>query len=194
MRDVPAHVVEDGEVAVAAVGAAHRLQHRVRAGLQRHVQARHHVRRVAHRLDHVVGEVPRVRRGEPDPLQPLDRTAGAQQLAERELVAELGAVGVHVLAEQGHLDDPVGDEGLTSSRMSPGRRSRSRPRSDGTMQKVQVLLQPTEMDTQPEYADWRRAGSSDGNVVRVSSNSACASWRSRARSSSLGRAPMLCVP
>ena len=37
-----------------------------------------------------------------------------------------------------------------SSRMSPGRRSRSVPRSDGTMQKVQVLLQPTEIDTQAE--------------------------------------------
>ena len=33
-----------------------------------------------------------------------------------------------------------------------------------------------------------------GNVVSVSSNSACASCRSRARSSSAGRAPMLCVP
>ena len=33
--------------------------------------------------------------------------------------------------------------------MSPGRRSASLPRSDGTMQNVQVLLQPTEIDTQP---------------------------------------------
>ena len=40
-----------------------------------------------------------------------------------------------------------------SSRMSPGRRSFSLPRSDGTMQKVQVLLHPTETDTQAEYAD-----------------------------------------
>ncbi len=69
VRDVRADVVQDREVAVAAVGAAHRLQDRVGAGLQRHVQRRHDVRRVAHRLDHVVGEVPRVRRGEPDPLQ-----------------------------------------------------------------------------------------------------------------------------
>ena len=36
----------------------------------------------------------------------------------------------------------------TSARMSPGRRSFSLPRSAGTMQKVQVLLQPTEMETQ----------------------------------------------
>ena len=57
-----------------------------------------------------------------------------------------------------------------------------------------MLLQPTEIDTQAEYGDWRRAGSRDGKVARVSSNSACASCRSRARSSSLGSAPMLCVP
>ncbi len=78
--------------------------------------------------------------------------------------------------------------------MSPGRRSFSLPRSDGTMQKVHVLLQPTEIDTHAEYGDSRRAGSREGNVVSVSSNSACASCRSRARSSSFGRAPMLCVP
>jgi hypothetical protein len=38
----------------------------------------------------------------------------------------------------------------TSASTSPGRRSFSLPRNDGTMQKVQVLLQPTEIDTQPE--------------------------------------------
>ncbi|PQM47221.1 hypothetical protein C1Y40_02593 [Mycobacterium talmoniae] len=35
-----------------------------------------------------------------------------------------------------------------SARMSAGLRSTSLPRSDGTMQNVQVLLQPTEMETQ----------------------------------------------
>jgi hypothetical protein len=32
--------------------------------------------------------------------------------------------------------------------MSVGLRSTSLPRNDGTMQKVQLLLQPTEMETQ----------------------------------------------
>ena len=83
---------------------------------------------------------------------------------------------------------------VISSRMSPGRRSFSRPRSDGTMQNVQVLLQPTEIDTHAEYGDWRRAGSRLGKVARVSSNSACASCRCRACSSRRGSAPMLWVP
>jgi hypothetical protein len=97
-------------VVIPAVGAAHRLQHGVRAGLQRHVQAGHDVRGLRHRIDHVVGEVPGVRRGETDPLQALDLPAAAQQLAERLPVTELGAVGVHVLAEQRDLEDPVRDQ------------------------------------------------------------------------------------
>jgi hypothetical protein len=37
----------------------------------------------------------------------------------------------------------------TSASTSPGLRSFSLPRSDGTMQNVHVLLQPTEIDTHP---------------------------------------------
>ena len=103
---------QDAEVALAPVGAAHRPQHRVRAGLQRHVQRVADVRRLGHRVDHVVGEVARVRGGEPDPLQPVDRAAGPQQLAERVPVAELDAVGVDVLPEQGHLEHALGDQRL----------------------------------------------------------------------------------
>ena len=51
-------------------------------------------------------------RGEPHPLQPLDLAAGAQQLGERLPVAELDAVGVDVLAEQGDLGDALGDQRL----------------------------------------------------------------------------------
>ena len=102
--------VQDGQVALPPVGAAHRLQHGVRAGLQRHVQAGHDVRGLRHRVDHVVGEVPGVRGREPDALQALDLPAAAQQFAERLPVTELGAVGVHVLAEQRDLEDPVRDQ------------------------------------------------------------------------------------
>ena len=73
---------------------------------------RHHVGGLGHRRDDVVGERRRVRAGEAHPLQALDLAAGAQQLAEREPVAELDAVGVDVLAEQGDLDDALGDERL----------------------------------------------------------------------------------
>src|SRR3712207_7056729 len=39
-----------------------------------------------------------------------DLAARAQELAERQPVAELDAVGVHVLPEQGDLTDPVVDQ------------------------------------------------------------------------------------
>ena len=62
------------------------------------------------------------------------------------------------------------------------------------MQNVQVLLQPTEMATHAAYADSRRVGSVDGNRSSDSAISTCASSRTRARSSSAGSEPMLCVP
>jgi DNA-binding SARP family transcriptional activator/Tfp pilus assembly protein PilF len=110
VRDAGPDPVQDGQVPVPAVGAAHRLEHGVRAGLQRHVQAGHDVRGLCHRVDDVVGEVLRVRRGKADALQTLDLAAAAKQFAERVPVAELGAVGVHVLAEQRDLQDAVGDQ------------------------------------------------------------------------------------
>ena len=81
-----------------------------------------------------------------------------------------------------------------SARMSPGRRSFSLPRSDGTMQKVQVLLQPTEIDTQPLWVESRRAGSVEGKTSSDSRISICALSLWRARSSRVGREPMLWVP
>jgi hypothetical protein len=71
------------------------------------VQRGHDVRRLGHRDDDVVGEVLGVRRGEAHPLEPLDVAAGAEQLAEREPVTELYAVGVDVLPEQRDLEDAI---------------------------------------------------------------------------------------
>ena len=68
------------------------------------------------------------------------------------------------------------------------------PRSAGTMQNVQVLLQPTEIDTQAAYADSRLVGSVEGKTSSDSRISTCASSCTRARSSSTGSEPMLWVP
>ena len=89
---------------------------------------------------------------------------------------------------------PSATSASTSARISPGRRSRSLPRSAGTMQKVQVLLQPTETETQAAYADSRRVGSVEGKTSSDSRISTCASCWTRARSSSTGSEPMLWVP
>ena len=68
------------------------------------------------------------------------------------------------------------------------------PRSAGTMQNVQVLLQPTLTDTQAAYGDSRRVGSVEGNTSSDSTISTWASSLCRARSSSAGSDPMLWVP
>ena len=62
------------------------------------------------------------------------------------------------------------------------------------MQNVQVLLQPTLIDTQAAYADSRLVGSVDGKTSSDSRISTCASSWTRARSSSTGSEPMLWVP
>ncbi len=62
------------------------------------------------------------------------------------------------------------------------------------MQKVQVLLHPTLIDTQPAYTDSRRVGRVDGKTCSDSAISTCARSLCRARSSSTGRASRLCVP
>jgi hypothetical protein len=89
---------------------------------------------------------------------------------------------------------PSATSASISARISPGRRSFSLPRSAGTMQNVQVLLQPTEIDTHAAYAESRLVGSVDGKTSSDSRISTCASSSARARSSSAGSEPMLWVP
>ena len=62
------------------------------------------------------------------------------------------------------------------------------------MQKVQVLLHPTEMETQAEYVESRRAGSEEGKTFSASRISTWASSLCRERSSRVGSEPMLWVP
>ncbi len=62
------------------------------------------------------------------------------------------------------------------------------------MQNVQVLLQPTLIETHAAYADSRRVGSVDGKTSSDSRISTCASPLWRARSSKVGSDPMLWVP
>ena len=134
----------------------------------------------------------RVRAGEPDPLEPVDLAASAQELAERQPVAELDAVGVNVLAQQGDLDHAVVDASAwISARTSPGRRSFSLPRRLGTMQNVQVLLQPTEIDTQAEYGDSRLVGRTDGKTLERLEDLELGLARGPCPSSRVGSEPML---
>ena len=124
----------------------------------------HHVRRPAIALDHVVGEpagcgeVNRTRRARRPTARPqqLLRTPGGPRTRRRR---ELTFWPSSVISET-----PSAISASTSARISPGRRSFSLPRRLGTMQKVQVLLQPTDTDTHAAYADSRRVGSVEGKT------------------------------
>ena len=105
----------------ASTCAASRFRIARRAGLERQVGVLADGGALGHRCDHVGPEVLRVRAREADPLDPVDRVDGAQQLGEpgADVRREVPAVRVHVLAEQRDLADAVGGE-----RRSPRRRSR----------------------------------------------------------------------
>ena len=70
-------------------------------------------------------------------------------------------------------------------------RSFSIPRNAGTMQNVQVLLQPTETETQAEKAESRLTGRVDGKCSNDSFISTCDCSSTLARSSNTGNEPIL---
>ena len=95
-----------------------RCSTRVGPRLQREVDVLAHRRRLGHRLDHVGGEVVRMRAREPDPADarrrpPTWRSRSANRgSARRSGHGHVAAVGVHVLSEQGDLDDAARGEPL----------------------------------------------------------------------------------
>ena len=95
-----ADTTEDIEELGGPVGAAHRAQDAVGAGLQREVQLMHDIRRFGHGCNHIIGEGGRVRRSEAHTFETVDGSAGAQQLAESVSIADAVAERVHVLAEE----------------------------------------------------------------------------------------------
>ena len=152
------------------------------------------VRCLGHRRDHVVGEVPRMRAGEPHPLETIDLATRTQQTPEREPVAERPPVGVHVLAQQSDLNHigldqrPNLGEHVAGSSILLGA-----PKAGHDAEAAPVVA--ADRNGHPRgIGDSRLVGRSDGNVCNASTISICASWLCRARSSSTGRLARLCVP
>ena len=76
------HALDELQVPLARVRAAHRLQDPRGARLERQVDVLADRVALGDRGDHRLAEVLRVRAREADPLDPVDGVAGAQQLAE----------------------------------------------------------------------------------------------------------------
>ena len=113
-RDV-GHVLADQRdavhVALARVGAPHRLQDPRRAGLERQVDVLADRRQLGVGADHVLAHVLRMRARVADPAHAVERVELAEQLGERRsLGPQVAAVGVDVLAQQRELADAVGDQ------------------------------------------------------------------------------------
>ena len=134
-------------------------------------------------------------RGEPHPLQPLDLAAGPQQLAERLPVAELHAVGVDVLAQQGDLADALGDQ---RARPRPGCRRAGGPSPcrAGRDDAERAGVVAADARPRPRRRTPTRAGSaaSTGRPRATRGSRPGPPRCTRARSSSTGSEPMLWVP
>ena len=170
------HVLADQrdavQVALAVVGAAHRLEDPARSRLQRQVDVLADGLALGVGEQHVLPHVLGVRARVADPLDAVDRVDRAQQLREAvRLVAaplQVAAVAVDVLAEQRHLADPVGGQ-APRPRRAARRAGRlcSRPRVEGTMQYEQTQLQPCEICSQA----WKGRSRWAGRCPAKSSNS-----------------------
>src|SRR4029077_427428 len=77
-----AELANEPEVTLPGVGPSHRLQDARRAGLQGQMGVLAHRPTIGHRLDHRAAEVLGMWAREADALDPVDRVARPQQLAE----------------------------------------------------------------------------------------------------------------
>ena len=75
--------LELAQIGLDRVAARHRAEHAVVARLERHVQVRAYDRRLAERGDELVVDVVDLDRGEPEPLDALDRARSTDQRRER---------------------------------------------------------------------------------------------------------------
>ena len=105
-----ADALDQRQVALARVGAPHRLQDPRRSRLHRQVELLAHRVALGHGLDHVGAHVLGVRAREPDAVDAVHGVERSQEGREAGLDRrpQVAAVRVHVLAEQRELADAVG--------------------------------------------------------------------------------------
>ena len=105
-RDGGLDPVKQRAVLLDAVAAAHPPEHVAVAGLHRQMDKRHDVITGSDRFDHLIAEVPGMRCGEADPVDPRLR-ALPQQRGKSACYAQIFAIGVDILSQQGHFPIPL---------------------------------------------------------------------------------------
>ena len=142
-------------VARDRVAAPHAAQDAVGARLHRQVQVGADVGVEADLLHHARREVARVGGDEAQPAHAGHRRHGVQQVGEVGAGLPGLAPVVDGLAQELDLDEAVATRCRTSRRISASGRLRSGPRVVGTMQKVQLLSQPSMIVTMPLWVPSR---------------------------------------
>ena len=97
-------------VLCARVGAVHRLQNAVAPGLDGEVELLCNVLAARHRVEKFVGRVLRLARHKAQPVVAGNGVDGGEQVCKVVIGAQVLAVAVHVLAEEGDLLVALGDE------------------------------------------------------------------------------------
>ncbi len=116
-----AHSANQLEIFRNRVAAFHRAQDSVGSRLQRQMHMRLDLRLCRHRLDNRLAHVARMRRGEANPLDPVDRRNHPEQRAE---VGFSESICVDGLSEQHHLFDAARGQ-LANLAHQVGRRNRA---------------------------------------------------------------------
>ena len=186
-----AHVVDEREVPLARVRAAHRASGSASsrtgaAGARARTRRRTRPSRAitSGRKSFGCGLVKRIR------SIPSIASHCAQELGEADarVRREVAAVRVHVLAEQRDLADALGGQRRRSRRRSrPAGATRSRPRTAGTMQYAHFELQPIEICTHAWNGRSRWSGQHRRRSgARPPCRTRCAAPRPRRRASRRG--------
>ncbi len=107
-----ADLVDHVPVFAQGVAAPHAGQNRVVARLHGDVEVLAHLGQLGHRADDVVGQVLWVGGEEANALEAFDVVDGAEEVGQAGPVGQVVAVGLHRLAQKGHLLHAAGDQHL----------------------------------------------------------------------------------
>ena len=110
IRQLPANLLHEREVALLRIVTVHALEDRAGAGLQRQVDVSLDVRVRLHHLDELIREILRVRSHIADTPESRELCHSGEQLREARAARDVIAIGIDILTEQGDLETAIRDQ------------------------------------------------------------------------------------